>query len=600
MSHSFHIPVLGLGYSIDTPLKVARYGITSVVSIVDDELIERMRQFHCENNNIPYIQIKKTDEDHRAKRITAYLNLLNNLVNLQIIELKKQSFNPESDITKYFELLPNGSPSKQIYLSMLLEDDEMKKISLQETLRTLMRKGAIEVNIMSKLDKMNLGKDGLPKGDKFTDALAALRGFAESDVNSSIVLSAGMNPRLCGYLSEFPDFYPANNLPPRKKIILKVSDYRSGLIQAKFIAKKGLWVHEFRIESGLNCGGHAFATEGYLLGPILQEFKDKRVEMFTELFDIYKAFFKESNIEVDLPVTRITVQGGIGTAEENTFLKEYYNLDGTGWGSPFLLVPEATNVDTDTLNLLKDANADDFYISGASPLGIPFNNFKKSSAEIQRLERIAKGRPGSPCIKKFLVSNTEFTENAICLSSREYQNLKIKELKTLEVTVDEYDKRFKQITDKLCLCEGLCTSTYIKNSMLKPRENVAVAICPGPNTSFFSGIYSLEEMIKHIYGKINLLKNVNRPHIFLNEMKLYIDYLKKDIENNANQLTDKKIKQLERFKEQLLNGVEYYHQLVPTINKFCESCTKGFKNDLAVLGTLIQKMEIGIPSVENS
>ena len=33
MSHTFHIPVLGLGYSVDTPLKVARYGISSVVSI---------------------------------------------------------------------------------------------------------------------------------------------------------------------------------------------------------------------------------------------------------------------------------------------------------------------------------------------------------------------------------------------------------------------------------------------------------------------------------------------------------------------------------------------------------------------------------------
>ena len=60
MSHTFHIPVLGLGYSIDTPLKVARYGISSVVSIVDDLLIERMREFHLQQNNQPYIPIKKT------------------------------------------------------------------------------------------------------------------------------------------------------------------------------------------------------------------------------------------------------------------------------------------------------------------------------------------------------------------------------------------------------------------------------------------------------------------------------------------------------------------------------------------------------------
>ena len=44
-----------------------------------------------------------------------------------------------------------------------------------------------------------------------------------------------------------------------------MSDFRSALIQGKFLAKKGLEVAEFRIESGLNCGGHAFATDGHLM-----------------------------------------------------------------------------------------------------------------------------------------------------------------------------------------------------------------------------------------------------------------------------------------------------------------------------------------------
>ena len=38
--HSFHIPVLGLAFSIDTPIRVARFGISSVISIVDDILID--------------------------------------------------------------------------------------------------------------------------------------------------------------------------------------------------------------------------------------------------------------------------------------------------------------------------------------------------------------------------------------------------------------------------------------------------------------------------------------------------------------------------------------------------------------------------------
>ena len=35
-----------------------------------------------------------------------------------------------------------------------------------------------------------------------------LRGFAKSELNSSVVLSAGMNPRLYGYFEQFTDFFP--------------------------------------------------------------------------------------------------------------------------------------------------------------------------------------------------------------------------------------------------------------------------------------------------------------------------------------------------------------------------------------------------------
>jgi hypothetical protein len=595
MSHTFHIPVLGLGFSIDTPLKVARFGISSVVSIVDDELIERMREYHLEQNNRAYQPIKKKDPDHRARRITAYLNLLNELLDEQFQKLKNESFEPGSDIDKSFRLLPETSIRKQFYSRMLKEQDPSKRSRLREILRFSVKKGAIDVNIMSKVDKMNFSKGGEALEEKFSDALAALRGFAESKLESSLILSAGMNPRLYSYLEEFPDFYPSHNNAPKKKIILKVSDFRSAFIQAKFLAKKGLWVHEFRIESGLNCGGHAFATEGFLLGPILEEFKQRRPEMVAELQLMYRAALTAKEINsFPEPTTRITVQGGIGTVEEDKFLTEYYNLDGTGWGSPFLLVPEATNVDEEMLNCLKGASEDDFYVSGASPLGIPFNNFKKSTSELQRIERLAKGRPGSPCTKKFLVSNTEFTDKPICTASREYQNLKLKQLDQLDLPANQYQDQFRQITEKICLCQGLTTSVYIKNNILKPKENSAVAICPGPNTAYFSSIYSLEEMVDHIYGRVNLLKDSNRPHVFINELKLYVDYLKKDIEAQKPELSDKKQKQLERFKEQLLIGISYYHQLIPALKNTLKTHIKLFENDLRELRHEVSEIQIGV------
>lgn len=593
MSHTFHIPVLGLGFSIDTPLKVARYGISSVVSIVDDELIERMREFHSPEN-IAFVPIEKNQTDYRSSRITAYLNLLDQLVNEQHELLKRQGFTTTSDITRYFELLPVHCKERNTYDSMLTEPNPYKRSCLQNRLRSQVVKGRIDVNIMSKVDKINHAKGGINQPEQLSDALAALKGFAESNLASSLILSAGMNPRLYTFIEEFPDFFPVGYLAPKKKVILKVSDYRSAFIQARFLAKKGLWVHEFRIESGLNCGGHAFATEGFLLGPILEEFKQKRNEMVTELFMGYQSALEDKGFgEVALPLTRITVQGGIGTAEENEFLQHHYHLDGTGWGSPFLLVPEATNVDDETLKQLASAGEDDFYISGSSPLGIPFNNFRKSSAEAQRLKRIEEGRPGSPCTKKFLVSNTEFTAMPICTASRKYQSLKIKELKTKNLSANEHQNNLNKITEKVCLCEGLCSSVYIKNDMVKPRENRAVTICPGPNTAYFSGIYSLDEMVRHIYGKLNLLEGINRPNMFINEIKLYIGYLKKDVETSIRDLTDKKAKQLEKFKAQLLNGIEYYESLLPELITYQNNIASTLQADLKRVREMTEHVATG-------
>ncbi|TCC97076.1 hypothetical protein [Pedobacter hiemivivus] len=568
MNHTFHIPVLGLGYSIDTPLKVAKYGISSVVSIVDDELTERMRKFHSEKNNKKYIPIEKKTEDSRALRITAYLNLLNNLVNQQFEILKQGVFEAGSDLSRYFDLLPDTSSLKKMFTSMLEMTDVEQKKSAENALKSAIKPGAIDVNIMSKVDKANYNTDDEYLGDDYTDALAAMRGFANSEVNSAVIISAGLNPRLYTYMEKCAAFYPDPAGQISKSIILKVSDFRSATIQAKMLAKKGLWVSEFRVESGLNCGGHAFATEGFLLGPILEEFKEKRTELYLELHSIYHAALTTKGISPEInPVQRITAQGGIGTADEHQFLINHYQLDAAGWGSPFLLVPEATNVDDVTLNNLVNAEQDDFYISNSSPLGVLFNNFKNSSIEQQRRERIEKGRPGSPCTKKFLCTNTEFTALPICTASRAYQHQKIKQLKAQELSESAYQQQFEAITEKICLCEGLCASAYLKNDMLKPKENKAVSICPGPNLAYFSGKYSLKEMVSHIYGRVDLLGSIDRPNLFINELNLYIDYLKKDISNQLNELSAKKAKYFIKFKEQLLQGITYYQELIPELKR---------------------------------
>lgn len=573
MPHTFHIPVLGLGYSIDTPIKVAKYGISSVASIVDDELIERMRIHYARQRGEDDTPIAKSEPDYRSRRITTYLDLMHRIVEEEFENLKNQPFGTGSDIDRYFGLLPADSKLKLRYEAMLVMSDGTEKDAEASALRAQLVPGSIDVNIMSKVDKMNTDSDGNLLDDIYTDALAALRGFALSRLSSSIILSAGMNPHLYSYLEAFPDFLPNEEGDFRKKVILKVSDYRSALIQAKFLAKKGIWVSEFRIESGLNCGGHAFATEGNLLGPVLEEFKNRRDEMFTELFALYGAALEGKGITlIHAPRTRISVQGGIGTAAENAFLLEHYGIEATGWGSPFLLVPEVTNVDKATLNELANADSDSYYVSDSSPLGVLFNNFKNSTAEKQRLERIAKGRPGSPCNKRYLVSNTEFTTEPICTASREYQNLKIKQLLALDPQPTDLQMQINAVAEKLCLCEGLSTAALIKNNLIKPRENNAVAICPGPNLAFFSGIYSLDEMVGHIYGKIDLLAKHLRPNMFINELNLYVDYLKKDVERHAAALNDKKAKYFTKFRANLLEGINYYKKLIPEITNQTVAC----------------------------
>lgn len=561
--HSFHIPVMGIGFTIDTSVKVAHFGIDSVISIVDDMIIEQLREFYYGELGLEFSPIGKKDEDFRARRITDYLNLVNRMVRQKFEEIKSQNFEEESELSKYFLLLPDASPLKQKYLLMLSETDDSKKLKIQQELKASMRCGSIDVNIMAKVDNPQFDKAGNQLPEIYNDAMAALRGYANSELNSSIVLSAGLNPRLYAYFEQFADFYPDEKGFVKKKIILKVSDYRSAAIQGKMLAKKGLMVSEFRIESGLNCGGHAFATDGKLLGTILEEFKNQRKSLAAELFEIANQSLIQKNYHPfeEIPEMKITVQGGIGTANESNFLIEYFKVDSTGWGSPFLLVPEATNVDEETLNQLANAKKEDYYLSDASPLGVPFNNFRNTSSQKLLNERVEKKRPGSPCLKKYLEFNTEFTEKNICTASRQYQDLKLKQLEEQQLSKEEFDKKAEKILEKECLCEGLAIPAVIVNNALKKKQLRAVAICPGPNLAYFSGVFSLKEMIDHIYGRSSILNSLKRENMFINELEMYVDHLQKEIGKSIDEMSAKQIRHFENFKNSLLEGIDHYKVL---------------------------------------
>ena len=575
---------MGTGFSIDTPVNVARYGISSVVSLVDDTLIEHMRKFYCGVYKENYQEIPKTDQDHRAKRIREYLNLLDRIVRKQFEELKASAFDKGSEITKYFELLPETSPAKKLYKTMLATKDALTKTKLQDHLREKIKPGRIDVNIMTKLDRTNYGPDGEPLPDEFSDALSALRGYATSTLNSALVLSAGFNRRLYGYIESFKDFYMDQSGQIKKKIILKVSDHRSCITQGKFFAKKGLWVSEYRIESGLNCGGHAFTSNGYPLGPILHEMKTKKEEFVSQLRKIYgEAVALKNKIVAPLPPPepKITVQGGIGTAEEDQFLREHYHVDATGWATPFLLVPEVTSVDERTLEKLVQADEDDLYLSDSSPMGIPFNNLRNSDSNLAQLQRIKEHHPGSRCPRGHLAFNSEFTKVPICTASRQYQKLKLDEIAASPD--EEKERRIADVVVKTCICFDLGASALLKHKIATPDPERAPAICPGPNLAYFSRIITLKEMVDHIYGRINVLNAKYRPHMFVKELQIYVDNLVDQLKHCKCTLTENQIKQFEEFKANMLEGIAYYQNLFKNDVKWFQDKKDTILKELAVL-----------------
>ncbi len=576
ISHTFSIPVMGTGYTIDTPVKVAHLGISSVVSLVDDVLIEKMREFYSKKFDIPYQKISSKVEDFRAKRISAYLNIVDKLVNEKYEEMISNFSKKGSELEKYFSLLPNSNQIWQKF-THLLENSSFKEV--QSWLRSNLTKGKIDVNIMTKVDGSNVSANGDLLPSEYNNAHAALRGFANSKLCSSLVLSAGMNPKLYSYLEKFSDFYPDENGELQKKIILKVSDFRSAMIQSRFLAKKGIWVSEFRVESGLNCGGHAFATQGHLLGPILSEFKEKRNELLSVMFSTYQAGLKSKGMRevAQAPEMKLTAQGGVGTSEEHQFLLDEFKLDSVGWGSPFLLVPEACKIDSETLDLLKNANEQDFFLSNASPLGVQFNNIRESSQQKFSKKHFNAGKAGFPCTKKLLAFNTEFTEKPICTASRQYLKMKFEAIDRSLRNETQKQELKKKLIEKECLCEGLANSTYLGNEIDSDSKSTGVSICPGPNLAYFKQSFSLKYMTSHIYGKINLLKDVKRPNLFIKELGMYVDYLEAKLKEVSKKKEDKKqVNYYRQFRKNLQEGIEYYQQLFTN----CECRFKEIKENV--------------------
>src|SRR5690625_272707 len=133
--HRFHIPVMVIAFTIDSPLKVARFGISSTISIIEDNLMEKLREYYYNQIGEPYVPIGLKEKNYRSRRITDYLNLVQRMVSSQVQTMKNSAFEKGSDLVKYFEMLPEENRVKEKFRQWKILPDSEEKKSLEDTLR---------------------------------------------------------------------------------------------------------------------------------------------------------------------------------------------------------------------------------------------------------------------------------------------------------------------------------------------------------------------------------------------------------------------------------------------------------------------------------
>ena len=110
---------------------------------------------------------------------------------------------------------------------------------------------------------------------------------------------------------------------------------------------------------------------------------------------------------------------------------------------------------------------------------------------------------------------------------------------------------------KSCVCHDLAGTATRKNG-IDPAATPAV--CCGPNIVNFFRVATLGEMVGHIYGRISLLRSTERPHMFLRELALYVDYLRHELAKQKTAVAANPPGSFRECVENLLSGVDYYRR----------------------------------------
>ena len=114
---------------------------------------------------------------------------------------------------------------------------------------------------------------------------------------------------------------------------------------------------------------------------------------------------------------------------------------------------------------------------------------------------------------------------------------------------------------------------------------------------YFSKKSTLHEMVDHIYGRENVLNDTYRPHMFVKELGMYIDYLNKEIiEEPLQSLNAKRVKYFAGFKANLNSGIEYYENLLSEMKHESDLIKAKFREELASYKIIVA--QITLPKLE--
>ncbi|MCC6582005.1 MAG: hypothetical protein IT440_16360, partial [Phycisphaeraceae bacterium] len=189
--------------------------------------------------------------------------------------------------------------------------------------------------------------------------------------------------------------------------------------------------------------------------------------------------------------------------------------------------------------------------------------------------------------KGFVLQNCEFTEHPICLASRTYQTLKLEQLRERNPQVEPSAAEIDRVTTKACICHDLAGCATLSHGI---DPNATPAVCCGPNIAWFDRVASLEEMVGHIYGRLSLLTQTERPHMFINELQLYVAELRRQTGVSQQELSTRLATYIGEFRANLLQGVEHYRSYTA---RFLEDAKARFLADLDGLEKEIRGLGVG-------